>query len=163
MSDFSAGSPSTGVKNNHLLTGTTPPQWLSAEQVAELARRASYQPKRLARETGLGARTFERRFRSAFGAAPREWLAGQRMTDAVALLERGYNAKEVAAAVAFRHLPSFVRKFRMEMGTTPGAFAERALSLPGFMPNPMRGGVSQLANILSQSANSGSLRLSGTI
>ena len=151
------------MKKNFFLTGTNPPQWLSSDQIAELARRANFQPTRLARATGLGVRTFERRFHGAFGSAPREWLAEQRMTDAVVLLERGFNAKEVAAAVAFRHLPSFVRKFRMAMGTTPGAFAERAVSLPGFMPNPMRGAVSQLANILSQSANSGSLRLNETI
>jgi AraC-like DNA-binding protein len=160
VSDFAANSPSISVKKNYLLTGTNPPQWLSAEQVAALARQANYQPKRLAREIGLNARTFERRFRRAFGAAPRVWLAGQRMTDAVALLELGYNAKQVAAAVAFRHLPSFVRKFRLEMGITPKVFAGREMSGPGLLPDPIRGGVSQLANILSQSANSGSLQLS---
>jgi AraC-like DNA-binding protein len=153
------------VKNNYLLTGTNPPQWLSADQVAELARRSEYQPKRLARETGLGSRTFERRFRDAFGCTPREWLAGQRMHDAVVLLERGYKTKEVAAAVAFRHLPSFVRKFRLEMGTTPGAFAVARGNGPFLVSSTMTvtGRVSQMANSLSQTANSPGLQLTATL
>ena len=77
------------VNARHLLTGTTPPESISIEQLAERARRCEYQPRHLAKELGLNRKTFQRRFQRAFGSAPGRWFIEQRIRYAAILLERG--------------------------------------------------------------------------
>ena len=125
MSDCSADSPSTGVKKNYLLTGTNPPQWLSADQVADVAKQVNYQPRRLARELGLTGRTLGRHFNRAFGCGPREWLKQRRMSDGVTLLGRGFNTKQVASELGFQDRSSLFRVFRRQLQPTPRRLADR--------------------------------------
>jgi AraC-like DNA-binding protein len=151
------------VKTDCVLTGTNPPQFLSIEQLAERARRCDYCARRLRTDLRLTQRTFIRRFRAAFGCDPRMWLSQQRMRDAATLLAQGFTTKEVASKLAFRHPPSFFRKFRRLFGATPTEFLEeRAVRLepPTVLPvYPL----SQTAIFLSQTATSRGLPLERAI
>lgn len=145
------------------MTGTTPPQWLSVDEIAELARRTEYQPKRLARELGLTPRTFERRFQRAFECAPRDWLAVEKMRQAAALLAQGWNTKEIAAALGYGHPPSFFREFRRLFGCTTKEWQESLSSAPEEEIWPLARHLSQNAIFLSQNATSPALRLNEAI
>ena len=137
------------MKKNYLLTGTNPPQWLCAAEIAELARRVNYQPKRLAHELGLTHRTLGRRFHGAFGCGPRDWLKQQRMSDGVTLLGNGFSTKEVASELGFRDRSSLFRVFRLQLQHTPRKLANR-LEVPVSPPQESRlGAVSQSATFLS--------------
>lgn len=151
------------MKTNYLLTGTNPPQWLSDAQVTDAARRAQYQPRHLARELGLTPRTFERRFRRAFGCAPREWLAVEQMREAATLLARGFNTKEIAAALGYGHPPSFFREFRRQFGCTTTEWQERLRPAREADVWAGAGRLSQNAIILSQTAISPALRLTEAV
>ena len=148
------------MKTNCVLTGTNPPQFLSIEQLAERARRSSFEACRLANGLGLTPRTFERRFRAAFGCAPRRWLAEQQMRHAAALLESGFNTKEVAMALGYGHPPSFFREFRRHFGCTPVEYlAKRSEPLRTSAFPSAAEWLSQNAIFLSQSATSRALPL----
>jgi AraC-like DNA-binding protein len=152
------------VKSNCVLAGTNPPQFLSLDQLAERARRCDFEACRLASGLGLTLRTFERRFRAAFGCAPRRWLAEQQMRDAAELLESGFNSKEVAVALGYGHPPSFFREFRRCFRCTPVeylAMRSEPLKIPA-IPSAT-GRLSQIAIILSQTATSPGLPLAQAV
>jgi AraC-like DNA-binding protein len=152
------------VKTNCVLTGTNPPQFLSIEQLAERARHCGFEACRLAHGLGLTPRTFERRFRTAFGCPPRLWLAEQQMREALALLETGWNTKQVAVALGYGHPPSFFREFRRCFGCTPVEYlAKRSEPLRIVLAPPPAGWLSQTAIFLSQSATSRGLPLAQAV
>ena len=124
-----------GVKKNYLLTGTNPPQWLSADQVAEVAKRVNYQPMRLACELGLTYRTLGRHFNGAFGCGPRAWLKQRRMTDVVTLLGHGFSTKQVASELGYQDRSSLFRVLRRQLQPTPRQLANR-LELPILLQGP---------------------------
>lgn len=95
---------------------------MSTEQLTELARRANYCAQHLAAALNLKRRTLERQFQSQLGCAPGEWLAQQRMCDAILLLKHRLSTKEVATAVAFRDRASFSREFRRRLDCTPAQY-----------------------------------------
>ncbi len=125
------------MKTNCVLAGTNPPQLFSHDHILAQARQSNYAAQQLAKDMGLTVRTFERRFRRAFGCAPRSWLAEQRMRDALALLERGLTPKEAAAELFFDHPQSLFRKFRRSFGCTPGDY-QRGQSLSADTGNRIR-------------------------
>jgi AraC-like DNA-binding protein len=146
------------------LSGTNPPEWLSADQIAALARRSEYLSQRLASELHLTPRTFERRFRRAFGCEPRKWLAQQRLRDAVELLDRGLTPKQAAAELAFPHPQSLFRIFRRTFGCTPVEYQRKHAATPqavsSLSANPE---VSHRVTLLSHRVTLPSLRLSEAI
>lgn len=81
----------------------------------------------LAREAGIGLRTFLRRFRDATGCAPGEWLLCQRLDRARELLEGGAASKveEVAALCGFGSAATLRHHFRRRFGTGPAAYRAR--------------------------------------
>jgi len=132
--------------------------------LADRARRCGFEACRLARELGLTIRTFERRFRAAFGCVPRRWLAEQQMRDAAGLLESGFNTKQVAVALGYGHAPSFFREFRRCFGCTPVEYlAKRTepIRIPSLMPPAIW--VSRNAIFLSRNATSDSLPMAQAI
>jgi len=150
------------VKTQRLLTGTNPPEFLALDQITERARRSDYQARKLAYDLGLSSKTFARRFHQAFGSAPRDWLAEQRLDDGLALLERGLSTKEVAAELGFRDRSSLFRVFRLRLNHTPRKVVNRIYPALPAIPVICQPAitVSELATFLSESATPPDLRLS---
>jgi len=139
------------VNAAHLLTGTTPPESVSIEELAQRARRSDYQARKFAHDLGLTPRTLERRFRRLFGTAPGQWLAQQRMLEARDLLERGFTPKQTAAEICFA-APSLFRKFRRSFGCTPGQYQKQRAQIPDGIPflSSESDNVSHSVTVLSQ-------------
>ena len=151
------------MRNVFFLAGTNPPQRLSAEQIAQVARRTNYQPRQMAIELGLTPRTFERRFRRVFECTPREWLVVEKMREAASLLTQGWDTKEIAAALGYGHMPSFFRQFRRMFGCTTTEWQERLAAKLNPESSLDSGQLSQNAIFLSQNAISPRLQLTEAI
>ncbi|MCU0329936.1 MAG: AraC family transcriptional regulator [Candidatus Kapabacteria bacterium] len=73
------------------------------------------------RECAMSEYHFIRTFSEAFGESPFVWLTRCRITQAKALLEAGdLTVSEVAYRCGFDSVSSFVRRFRLATGATPG-------------------------------------------
>ena len=81
------------------------------------------------------------------------------MRDGVALLERGFSTKEVAAELGFRDRSSLFRVFRLQLRHTPRKLAN-GLGLVACETGSPVAAVSQTATFLSQTATPPGLRLS---
>jgi AraC family transcriptional activator FtrA len=81
----------------------------------------------LAREAGMGLRTFLRRFRDATGCPPGEWLLRQRLDRARELLEdtRAAPVEEVAGLCGFGSAATLRHHFRRRFGLGPAAYRAR--------------------------------------
>jgi AraC family transcriptional activator FtrA len=78
---------------------------------------------RLAERAGLSGRTLARRFAEQLGTSPGQWLLGQRLDAARALLERtDLPVEAVATRVGLASAVNLRRRFRAHLGTTPGAY-----------------------------------------
>lgn len=80
----------------------------------------------MVRNSGLPARTFQRRFKLATGLAPKQYLQELRIERARDLLiETDRPVSDICFAVGYNDPPSFVRLFSRLSGLTPGAFREQ--------------------------------------
>lgn len=80
----------------------------------------------MAAHTATSARTFQRRFVSAMGMPPGEWLLTQRMAVAKTLLEETEaSVDEVAVQVGFGDAAMLRGHFRSRLGTSPGGYRKR--------------------------------------
>ncbi|MFE2978876.1 helix-turn-helix domain-containing protein [Streptomyces sp. NPDC059258] len=78
---------------------------------------------RLAAHAGLSPRTFARRFVGQVGVSPGQWLLRQRVDAARSLLERtDLPVETIAARVGLSSAVNLRRRFRTDLGTTPGAY-----------------------------------------
>jgi AraC family transcriptional regulator len=76
----------------------------------------------LAAVTGLGVSQFSRRFKTATGEAPHQFLMRLRLEQACRLLRAGSTPiAEVAAACGFSHQEHLTRVMRVRLDTTPAA------------------------------------------
>jgi AraC-like DNA-binding protein len=82
-----------------------------------------------ARQAGLSVPAFTRAFRKATGQSFAAWLRRRRCDEALALL-RGtpLPLAEVARQCGFSGVPSFLRAFKAQVGTTPGQWREKLRS-----------------------------------
>ena len=127
---------------------------LSIVQLTTLARRVDYNATRLAGELHVSRMTLVRRFHETFACAPGEWLAQQRMRDAVLLLERGFTIKEVRGALGYQQTPQFCREFRRRLGCTPSQFvAQHPTASKLRLQISVSPILVQTANLLVQTAN----------
>ena len=77
----------------------------------------------LARQAGLGARTFVRHFKAATGRHPASYLQAVRIETAKAMLERdGAPIQSVSAAVGYDDVAFFRSLFKRNTGMTPGEY-----------------------------------------
>lgn len=82
-----------------------------------------------ARQAGLSVPAFTRAFRAATGQSFAAWLRRRRCEEALQLL-RGtpLPLAEVARLCGFSGVPSFLRAFKSQFGTTPGRWREKLRS-----------------------------------
>ncbi|WP_116051068.1 GlxA family transcriptional regulator [Amycolatopsis palatopharyngis] len=82
----------------------------------------------LARRTGLGERTFLRRFSAATGTTPHRWLTERRLDRAQAMLEAGGTpVEDIAVACGYSSAAALRHQFGKRRGTSPSAY-RRAFS-----------------------------------
>lgn len=76
--------------------------------------------------SGLAERTFKRRFRSATGLSPQEYVHTLRLEEAKQMLEVGDDPVEaVAGAVGYEDAAFFSRLFSRRVGLSPGRYRRR--------------------------------------
>jgi transcriptional regulator GlxA family with amidase domain len=86
--------------------------------------------ERMAGHSGLGGRTFARRFRAATGYTPMDYVQALRIEEAKQELERDQRAvEEIAAAVGYEDTSSFRRVFKKRVGLTPAAYRKKFQSI----------------------------------
>lgn len=86
--------------------------------------------ERMVALSGLKTRTFARRFRSATGYTPMDYVQALRIEEAKQELERDLcPVEEIAAAVGYEDEASFRRVFKRRVGLTPAAYRKKFQSL----------------------------------
>lgn len=82
--------------------------------------------ERMTERSGLGGRTFARRFRAATGYTPMDYVQALRIEEAKQELERDQRSiEEIAAAVGYEDASSFRRVFKKRVGLTPAAYRKK--------------------------------------
>ncbi|MCR6490108.1 helix-turn-helix domain-containing protein [Amycolatopsis sp. OK19-0408] len=77
----------------------------------------------LARRSGLGERTFLRRFSAATGTTPHRWLTERRLDRAQALLEEGrLSVEDIAVACGYASAAALRHQFTRLRGTSPSSY-----------------------------------------
>jgi transcriptional regulator GlxA family with amidase domain len=86
----------------------------------------------MAARTGLKSRTFGRRFRSATGYEPMNYVHTIRIEEAKQLLETsGDSVEEIGHAVGYEDPASFRRLFKRKAGLTPAAYRRKFARITG--------------------------------
>jgi transcriptional regulator GlxA family with amidase domain len=86
--------------------------------------------KEMAEHSGLTTRTFKRRFKTATGYTPIEYVQILRVEESKQMLEAtSESIEQIAAQVGYEDSTSFRRLFKRMTGTTPGRYRQRFQSL----------------------------------
>ncbi len=105
------------------------PVFQTVAQAVEIIRRDFAKPlfiEDVAKSCGQSLRQLQRRFQSAFGITPQEFLLKTRVLAAVRLLEEtSLTASEMAQRCGFVDASSFAQHFRKRMGCTTSAYRGR--------------------------------------
>ncbi|MFC4272725.1 helix-turn-helix domain-containing protein [Sneathiella chungangensis] len=76
--------------------------------------------------SGLNARTFSRRFRSATGLSPIEYVQALRIEEAKQMLEiESYSVDDIGISVGYEDSASFRRLFKRSVGLSPAAYRKK--------------------------------------
>lgn len=106
------------------------PVFQTVAQAVEIIRRDFAKPLLIddvARSCGQSLRQLQRRFQSAFGITPQEFLLRTRVLEATKLLEQtALSAGEIATRCGFVDQSSFSQHFRKRIGVSPGAYRKRS-------------------------------------
>ena len=85
-------------------------------------------PADLARHLQLSPDYFARLFRATYGISPRQWLAEQRIREAIRLLEHTtMTVNEIARDLNYSDAVHFCRKFKAVTGLTPLTYRRQSL------------------------------------
>jgi AraC-like DNA-binding protein len=102
------------------------PVFQTVAQAVEIIRRDFSKPlliEDVAKSCGQSLRQLQRRFQSAFGITPQEFLLKTRVLAAVRLLEEtSQTASEIAQQCGFVDASSFTQHFRKRMGEAPAVY-----------------------------------------
>ena len=86
--------------------------------------------ERMVERSGLGSRTFARRFRAATGYKPIDYVQALRTEEAKQELERGARSiEDIAVSVGYENASSFRRLFKNRVGMSPAAYRRKFQSL----------------------------------
>lgn len=99
-----------------------------ADSQAWLARHydTAYPVRAMAERSGLGERTFKRRFKAATGMAPMTYLHTLRLEEAKQMLEAGdLPIDAIAMELGYEDAAFFNRLFHRKVGMTPGRYRKR--------------------------------------
>ncbi|MFO1483405.1 MAG: AraC family transcriptional regulator [Verrucomicrobiaceae bacterium] len=106
------------------------PVFQTVAQAVEIIRHDFARPLRIeevAKSCGQSLRQLQRRFQSAFGITPQEFLIRTRLLAATRLLEQtAHSAGEIAAQCGFVDQSSFAQHFRKRIGVSPAAYRKRS-------------------------------------
>jgi transcriptional regulator GlxA family with amidase domain len=95
----------------------------AVESFLQGAYREDVSTEALARQAGLGARTFARRFQAATGRAPASYLQAVRIATAKAMLEQDSQPiQAVSSAVGYDDVGFFRSLFKRSTGMTPAEY-----------------------------------------
>ncbi len=107
--------PQTGDKQIQVCQEWLADHYRDADPVVEMIR-----------QSGLSRRTFGRRFQTATGHAPLDYVQRVRIEEAKQLLEtEGHSVEQIAAQVGYSDAVSFRRLFKRMVGETPAAYRRR--------------------------------------
>ncbi len=85
----------------------------------------------IARLSGLGTRTFKRRFKNATGDSPIVYLQRLRVEEAKRYLETSSNSvDEITFKIGYEDCSSFIRLFKKHTGLSPGMYRNKFSKLP---------------------------------
>ena len=85
--------------------------------------------------SGLNPRTFARRFRTATGYQPIDYVQALRVEEAKQILETGEaGIDEIAESVGYEDPASFRRVFKRKAGLTPAAYRKKFAGLVAIGP-----------------------------
>lgn len=105
------------------------PVFQTVARAVEIIRRDFSKPvviEEISRTCGQSLRQLQRRFRTAFGITPQEFLIKTRVLAAQRMLEESSrNAAEIARLCGFVDASSFTQHFRKRIGMTPTAYRLR--------------------------------------
>jgi AraC-like DNA-binding protein len=105
------------------------PVFQTVARAAEILRRdfaKQVMIEDVARTCGQSLRQLQRRFQTAFGVSPQEFLLKTRVLAAQRLLEStSRNSSEIAKLCGFIDASSFAQHFRKRIGMTPTEYRER--------------------------------------
>ncbi len=105
------------------------PVFQTVARAVEIIRRDFAKPvviEEISRTCGQSLRQLQRRFRTAFGNTPQEFLIKTRVLAAQRMLEESSrNAAEIARLCGFVDASSFTQHFRKRIGLTPTAYRRR--------------------------------------
>jgi transcriptional regulator GlxA family with amidase domain len=90
----------------------------------EQAKSSHFQAKALASGCRVSLRHLERRFKSALGMSPQEWLNRLRMRRATVLLNNGQSVKFAALELGFKQASHFSQMFKRFYGLAPDHFKQ---------------------------------------
>jgi AraC-like DNA-binding protein len=110
------------------------PVFQTVAKAVEVIRRDYAKPLRIeevAQACGQSIRQLQRRFQSAFGLTPQEFLIKTRVLAATRLLEnRGISVAQVAEASGFADQNLFAQHFSRRTGLSPAAYRRRLVGAP---------------------------------
>jgi AraC-like DNA-binding protein len=98
---------------------------LQPGELSLIARKNGFRVQDVARRSGMGVRTLERRFKEDFHASPKAWMIGERLRLARLLLAEGQSNKEVAASLGYAYESNFCRAFKGYFGCPPQKLAHK--------------------------------------
>ena len=87
-----------------------------------LARKAGYEPKKLAALCRVSLRQLERYCRVALHSSPRGWLNDLRIERSKKLLKKPLMIKEIAYSLSYKQTSHFTREFKRRTGVPPTCF-----------------------------------------
>jgi AraC-like DNA-binding protein len=83
---------------------------------------ARWQAKALAQACGIGEWELRRYIHCKFGCGLHEWIRNKRMQEAVLLLERKLQIKNISPELGYRQVSHFSRGFKQFYGASPRAY-----------------------------------------
>jgi transcriptional regulator GlxA family with amidase domain len=102
-----------------------------AEDLLQRGYHGDIRIEEIAQKLGMSPRNFERRFRAATGALPREYLQKLRIAEARRLLEDGARSiQDVANASGYSDIQFFRQLFKRHTGVSPADYRRRFCGPP---------------------------------